>query len=321
MNINKKDIHKMIGEEVESLLLEIATGQDRGFLRNLAQYGRSSDEKRRRLRQARQTGAATRATSREDPGVVEPIKGETRNYVDKSKLPANLKNKWNYDDLGKMDLNTLIKLGRKYLGYGDKTEKKIRELSLDPSYVDGRYSTGQIDRARKRQILTIVRDLTASPRAEAEDAGSTPSPSGDPSSGSTSSTSDRTVSDLDPSQFRYGSPGKDLKSIQPAKAQAILRRLASKGFTAKTVAKQIDDALKKLKEPGGLSAGSATNLRRTGSASGKMFKGDEEVIKQVKKEVVKILSGDFSGLKENKEILYVHPITYKILNSFFEECK
>ena len=97
--------------------------------------------------------------------------------------------------------------------------------------------------------------------------------------------------------------GADLKKLSKGKVNVALNQLRNRGdFSARTVEDKFDKMIKDI-------TATAGPQRRN------FLERDVPVINQIKKEIVKILSGDFSSLKEHSDdCILVHPVTYAIIN-------
>ena len=98
-------------------------------------------------------------------------------------------------------------------------------------------------------------------------------------------------------------PSSALKALPVGKVNLALNQLRNRGnLSAKTIAAQIQKTI--------------DNISKTAGPQQRNFlERDVPVINQIKDELVKILSGDFSGLKEAKdETMLVHPVTYEIFD-------
>ena len=98
-------------------------------------------------------------------------------------------------------------------------------------------------------------------------------------------------------------PSSALKALPVGKVNLALNQLRNRGnLSAKTIAAQIQKTI--------------DNISKTAGPQQRNFlERDVPVINQIKDELVKILSGDFSGLKKAKdETMLVHPVTYEIFD-------
>jgi hypothetical protein len=106
--------------------------------------------------------------------------------------------------------------------------------------------------------------------------------------------------------------GISLKKLKVGMARKAINQLKNMGVSSKEISSMIEKGAEKIvKNACALGAG----------AQGRKFtEEDLPVINKIKDEVGKILDGDFSNLvKESKDLLLVHPITYAILDSIINE--
>ena len=106
--------------------------------------------------------------------------------------------------------------------------------------------------------------------------------------------------------------GISLKKLDVGKARAAINQLRNMGVSAEKITKMIDDGVNKLEK----------NARMLGAGTiGRKFReNDLPVIEKIKDEVNKILNGEFDNLvKESKQAMYVHPVTYSIFESIIDE--
>jgi hypothetical protein len=106
--------------------------------------------------------------------------------------------------------------------------------------------------------------------------------------------------------------GISLKKLDVGKARAAINQLRNMGVSADKISKMIDDGVGKIEK----------NARMLGAgAIGRKFReNDLPVIEKIKDEISKILNGEFDNLvKESKQDIYVHPLTYSIMQSIISE--
>ena len=103
-------------------------------------------------------------------------------------------------------------------------------------------------------------------------------------------------------------PVSDLKDLSKGKVNVALNQLRNRGkLSAQIVSKVIDDTIKDIS-------------KTAGPQKRNFIEKDVPIINLIKKELVKILSGDFSSLQENNSnSIFVHPLTYKIINELLSK--
>jgi len=110
-----------------------------------------------------------------------------------------------------------------------------------------------------------------------------------------------------PDERETPTSGANLKRLPQGKVNLALNQLRNRGkFSASTVEDRFDKMIKDI-------ASKAGPQRRN------FLERDVPIINQIKKEIVKILSGDFSNLKEHSnDSVLVHPVTYAIITKLSE---
>ena len=100
-----------------------------------------------------------------------------------------------------------------------------------------------------------------------------------------------------------------LKQLKPGTIQTALNQLRNQGIDSKKFREAIIKAIK-------------TIHKKAGPQRKNFAKEDAPVIQRIGKEVIKILSGDFSNLvKESKQNYYVSPAAYEVIQSLAKEKK
>lgn len=110
-----------------------------------------------------------------------------------------------------------------------------------------------------------------------------------------------------PDERETPTSGVNLKKLSQGKVNVALNQLRNRGkFSAKTVEDRFDKMIQDISK-------SAGPQRKN------FLERDVPVINQIRKELVKILSGDFSSLKEHgNDSILVHPVTYAIVSKLSE---
>lgn len=100
-----------------------------------------------------------------------------------------------------------------------------------------------------------------------------------------------------------------LKQLKPGTIQKALNQLRNQGIDSKKFREAIIKAIK-------------TIHKKAGPQRKNFAKEDAPVIQRIGKEVIRILSGDFSNLvKESKQNYYVSPEAYEVVHSLAKEKK
>ena len=100
-----------------------------------------------------------------------------------------------------------------------------------------------------------------------------------------------------------------LKQLKPGTIQKALNQLRNQGIDSKKFREAIIKAIK-------------TIHKKAGPQRKSFAKEDAPVIQRIGKEVIRILSGDFSNLvKESKQDYYVSPEAYEVVHSLAKEKK
>ena len=100
-----------------------------------------------------------------------------------------------------------------------------------------------------------------------------------------------------------------LKKLKPGTIQKALNQLRNQGIDSKKFREAIIKAIK-------------TIHKKAGPQRKNFAKEDAPVIQRIGKEVIRILSGDFSNLvKESKQNYYVSPEAYEVVHSLAKEKK
>ena len=100
-----------------------------------------------------------------------------------------------------------------------------------------------------------------------------------------------------------------LKKLKPGTIQTALNQLRNQGIDSKKFREAIIKAIK-------------TIHKKAGPQRKNFAKEDAPVIQRIGKEVIRILSGDFSNLvKESKQNYYVSPEAYEVVHSLAKEKK
>jgi len=100
-----------------------------------------------------------------------------------------------------------------------------------------------------------------------------------------------------------------LKQLKPGTIQTALNQLRNQGIDSKKFREAIIKAIK-------------TIHKKAGPQRKNFAKEDAPVIQRIGKEVIKILSGDFSNLvKESKQNYYVSPAAYEVIQLLAKEKK
>lgn len=98
-----------------------------------------------------------------------------------------------------------------------------------------------------------------------------------------------------------------LKQLKPGTIQTALNQLRNQGIDSKKFREAIVKAIK-------------TIHKKAGPQRKNFAKEDAPIIQRIGKEVIKILSGDFSNLvRESKQNYYVSPEAYEVIHSLSKE--